>query len=308
MSAVLPAVSVRELRTVFIHNPVSGRASARGHRRDRVAAFIARHGLNATLVLTTHRGHAPELARTAIAEGAQLVVSVGGDGTMNEVASGILGSSALYGMIPTGSGNGLGRDLGLPMDFDRALDVLLDGRVRTIDTGEAAGYPFFNVMGLGFDAEIGRRFNATEGRGLFNYLQIGLRAFFAYRKETVTVTPAGAAPFGVEAFLASVANSTQYGNNARIAPRARLDDGQLDFVALTTGNPVLALPMVVRLFTGSMHRSRYARGAVAARFRLQRAAPGPIHTDGEIHDAPAEFEVVVRPRSLRVIVPPGTNG
>lgn len=303
MSNVPAGVDIRQLRTVFIHNPVSGKASIRGGRRDRIARFIADHRLNATLALTAHRGHATVLAREAVAEGVGLIVSVGGDGTMNEVAAGLVGSAALYGMIPTGSGNGLARDLGLPLDFGRALDVLLGGAVRTIDTGEAAGHPFFNVMGLGFDAEIGRRFNESKGRGFFNYIQIGLRAFFTYRKERITVQPEGGVAFSVDAFLASVANSTQYGNNARIAPRARLDDGQLDFVALTTGNLFLALPLVVRLFTRSIHRSRFARGAVAPRFRVTRAAPGPIHTDGEIHDCPAEFDVIVRSQSLRVVVP-----
>jgi len=303
MNADHAGVDIRRMRSVFILNPASGKASARARRRERVEHFIAHHRLDATLGLTTHRTHATELARAAVAAGVDLVVSVGGDGTMNEVASGVVGSSALYGMIPTGSGNGLARDLGLPMDFGRALDLLLGGTVRTIDTGDAAGHPFFNVMGLGFDAEIGRRFNECKGRGFFNYIQIGLRAFFAYRKERVTVEPEGGAPFRVDAFLASVANSTQYGNNARIAPRAQLDDGRLDFVALTTGNLFLALPLVVRLFTRSMDRSRYARGAVAPRFRIRRAAPGPIHTDGEIHDCPAEFDVVVRPQSLRIVAP-----
>lgn len=297
-------VDVRQLRTTFILNPVSGKASTRTRRRERIEQFIAQHRLNATLAISTHRRHAIDLSRTAVAGGVDLVVSVGGDGTMNEVATGVVDSPVLYGMIPTGSGNGLGRDLGLPMNFDRALDVLLGGVVRTIDTGEAGGHPFFNVMGLGFDAEIGRRFNETHGRrGLFNYVQIGLRAFFSYHRERITVQPEGGAAFSVDAFLASVANSTQYGNNARIAPQALLDDGRLDFVALTTGNLVLALPLVVRLFTRSMHRSRFARGAVAPRFRLTRAAPGPIHTDGEIHLCPADFDVIVRPKSLRVVVP-----
>ncbi len=295
--------SIRSLRSVFILNPASGKLSARARRSERVEQFIARHQLDATIALTTRRGHATELARDAAAAGVQLVVSVGGDGTMNEVASGLVATSALYGMIPTGSGNGLGRDLGLPMDFDRALDVLLDGAVRVIDTGIVDGHAFFNVMGLGFDAEIGRRFNACKGRGFFNYVQIGFRAFFAYRKQRITVEPEGGAAFSVDAFLASVANSTQYGNNARIAPRARLDDGRLDFVALTTGNLLLALPLVIRLFTRSMHRSRFARGAVAPRFRIRRAASGPIHTDGEIHDAPATFDIEVRPQSLRILVP-----
>lgn len=297
-------VSAKQLRATFILNPASGRAAARAGRREMIEQFIAQHQLDARLELTARRGHATDLARAAIAAGVQLIVSVGGDGTLNEVAAGVVGTSALYGMIPTGSGNGLGRDLGLPMDFARALALLLDGAVRTIDTGEVCGHPFFNVMGLGFDAAIGRRFNECRGRGFFNYVQIGLRTFFAYRKERITVEPAGASPFVVDAFLASVANSTQYGNNARIAPRARLDDGKLDFVAVTTRNLVAAVPLVVRLFSRSIDRSRFVRTVQASHFRIRRDAAGLIHTDGEIHECPAEFDVTIRARSLHVVVPP----
>lgn len=296
-------VDIRRLRTIFIVNPVCGRAATRARRRRQLEQFIARHRLTARLAPTTHAGHATELARAAVADGAELVVSVGGDGTMNEVASVLVGTDTCYGIVPAGSGNGLGRDLGLPMAVDRALDVLLAGAVRTIDTGIANGRPFFNVMGFGFDAEIGRRFNTCERRGFFNYLRIALRAFFTFRKQRLTVTTERGETFTLDAFLASVANSTQYGNNARIAPRARLDDGALDFVAITSGNALVALVLAVRMFTRSLDRSRFVRSATAARFRIHRDAPGPIHTDGEIHDAPAEFDVEVRPHSLRVVVP-----
>jgi diacylglycerol kinase (ATP) len=302
-SAERASVNAARLRTVFIVNPIAGRASARSHRLARVQDFIQSNRLNASIETTRRGGHAVELAHSAVRNGAQLVVSVGGDGTMNEVARALVGSSALYGMIPTGSGNGLGRDLGLPLEFGRALDVLLDGTVREIDTGEVNGLPFFNVMGLGFDAEIGRRFNLTHGRGFLNYLIIGTRAFFTYRRERLEIDIGDGTPVVLEAFVTSVANSTQYGNNARIAPRARLDDGVLDLVTITTGSPVAALPIVWRLFAGSIDRSHWVRTLSAPRFRIRRTAPGPIHTDGEVHDCEAVLDVLVRPRSLRVVVP-----
>jgi diacylglycerol kinase family enzyme len=224
---------------------------------------------------------------------------------MNEVAGALVGTRIMYGMIPTGSGNGLGRDLGLPMDFDRALELLLDGRLRTIDTGIVNGLPFFNVMGLGVDAEIGRRFNLSHRRGLLTYLRIGLGAFLDYRKELLRIDVGNGVPVQLEAFVTSVANSTQYGNNARIAPRARLDDGLLDLTSITTRNPARAALLVARMFTGSIDRSSDVRTFQSKGFTIERNASGPIHTDGEVHDCSATLEIEVRPQSLRVIVPEG---
>ncbi|MGH8019206.1 MAG: diacylglycerol/lipid kinase family protein, partial [Opitutaceae bacterium] len=259
--------------------------------------------LDARIVLSRQAGHARELAQAAVASGAQLVVSVGGDGTLNEVASALVGTGTLYGIIPTGSGNGLGRDLGLPLDFNRALRLLLDGAVREIDTGVAAGMPFFNVMGLGFDAEIGRRFNLSRGRGFGAYMRIGLGAFFTYHRQPVVIESDSGERVSTEAILVAVANSTQYGNNARIAPHARVDDGRLDLVAITTRNLFLALPLVVRLFRGSIDRSRFVRTISGTRFKIERVHAGPIHTDGEIHDCGEVIEIAVRPASLRVVAP-----
>lgn len=305
MSGAAAGVNAAQLRTRFIINPVSGPAATRAERRDRVENFIRQHRLAATIETTRHAGHATELARAAVAEGCGLVVSVGGDGTMNEVARALVGTPVIYGMVPMGSGNGLGRDLGVPLDFPRALAVLLDGAVRTIDTGEVNGLPFFNVMGLGFDAEIGRQFNLSRQRGFRTYLRIGFRTFFRYRKEPLTIEAEGCAGISVDAFVTAVANSTQYGNNARIAPRAALDDGKLDLVAIATSNPLWAVAIAARMFAGSIDRSRKVRTLQARRFVIRRAVAGPVHTDGEVHDCEAELHVAVRPASLRVAVSRG---
>ncbi len=296
-------VNAATLRTTFVVNPVAGRASSRAARRHRIEDFIRQHRLDARIDLSRRAGHARELAQAAVASGAQLVVSVGGDGTLNEVAGALVGTRALYGIIPTGSGNGLGRDLGLPLDFNRALHLLLDGAVREIDSGVVNGLPFFNVMGLGFDAEIGRRFNLSRRRGFWTYLRIGLGAFLTYRRQPVVIESDSGERVSMESILVTVANSTQYGNNARIAPRARLDDGRLELVAITTRNLLLALPLVARLFRGTIDRSRHVRTISGARFTIERAHAGPLHTDGEIHDCAATIEITVRPASLRVVTP-----
>lgn len=300
-------VSIRALRSVFIMNPVSGRRASRARRRERVAEFIARHGLNSKLLESSGAGHATELSRAAVAEGVDLVISVGGDGTMNEVGTPLVGKPTMFGLVPCGSGNGLARDLGVPQKIDRSLALLLDAQVRVIDTGVVNGLPFFNVAGLGFDAELSRRFNRCKERGLISYFRLGFGALLTERTERLVIEPEGAPAEEMPAYMTALANSTQYGNNAHIAPHARLDDGRLDVVVVKSGNPVLAFWLGLRAFAGTIDRSASVRSMQARSFTIRRARPGPIHTDGEVRECPATLEVRAVPASLRVLVPPALS-
>ncbi len=298
-------VSIRALRSVFIVNPVSGRPGTRARRRARLEAFLTRHQLDAQVLVSLRPGHAVELARSAVEEGAGLVVSVGGDGTINEVASMLVGREAHFAIIPCGSGNGLARDLAIPRGFDQALDLLLDARVRVIDSGTVNGLPFFNVAGFGFDAVVGERFNRCSGtRGLASYLRIGLAALVTTPTEPLVIEPEGGPSERMPSFMTAIANSTQYGNNARIAPRASLDDGKLDVVVVQSRNLFRAVWLGLRAFAGTIDRANGVRTLRAPAFILRRTAAAPIHVDGEVHVCPPTIEVRVVPRSLRVLVPP----
>ena len=252
---------------------------------------------------TTGNLHARELALSAIDDGFERIVSVGGDGTMNEVASALVNTGVPLGLVPLGSGNGLARNLGLPLEFDRAVEVALTGGVRTIDSGRVNGHAFFNVMGAGYDAELGRRFNDSKRRGFLTYLGVGVSLFCSYPKQRYEIGREGHAPVVFEAFLLSVANSTQYGNGAHIAPGASLDDGRLDLVAITTSNPIHVPGLLTRLFSGKMDRSSHVVTISSHRFDILRALPGPVHTDGEIHEMDTKLEVEVLPGSLTMAVP-----
>jgi YegS/Rv2252/BmrU family lipid kinase len=288
----------------FIFNPTSGRAGRNARLLPLLREFIASRGLDADLVSTEGPGHATVLAREAVWAGCQRIVAVGGDGTMNETAQALRHAPASLALVPTGSGNGLARHLGLPGQARAALELAASPKAgfSVIDTGSVNGMPFFNAMGLGLDADVSQRFNRVKRRGLPSYLRTALVAFFHRRNESLVVTgPDG--PETLEAVLVAVANSDQYGNGARIAPGARADDGLLDLVAVGPISPIAGAGLAARLFLGNFDRSRHVRRMRAARFRIERAAEGPIHTDGEVHPAPAVLEIVVHPRSLRVITP-----
>jgi diacylglycerol kinase (ATP) len=290
-------------RARFIFNPRSGHNARNPWLLDRARDFIAQHRLDAKVVLTERPRHATELASRALDEGCRLVVAIGGDGTMNEVACALVGSDAALGLIPCGSGNGLGRHLGIPGPGRGAFRALLAGHTRLIDTGLAAGHPFFNAMGLGFDAEISARFNALSSRGLAAYARTTWNTLFSYQPAHYSIRADGFEPLSSRAFLVAVANSDQYGNDCYIAPHARVDDGQLDLTLLRRLTVFNALPLAERLFTKRIDGSPSVLRMRAPRFEIERATDGPIHTDGEVREAGRVVEIAVRPSSLRIAVP-----
>jgi len=274
------------VKTRLIVNPRSGGAA---RTLGPAQTFAAAEG--AEMRLTARAGHAGELAHEALAEGCGLVVAVGGDGTINEVAAALIGTGAVLGVVPGGSGNGLGRALGLGLSAGRALQTLKHGRTRCIDTGIADGHPFFNLAGLGFEAEIAARFNRSSRRGLAGYFRVAA-ATETQRRE-------------LEALTLTVANGQQFGGHALIAPRARLDDGRLDLTTVPPPTAWNALPLVLALFRGTLAARRGVTMTTGGRFVVERPSPGLLHVDGEVHSAGTRIVFEVRPASLLVMAPAG---
>jgi diacylglycerol kinase (ATP) len=288
----------------FIFNPRSGPRRRNAHVLPLLREFIASRRLDAELEVTTSPGHATDLARAAVADRCDRVVSVGGDGTMNEVAQALVHSPTALALVPCGSGNGLARHLGLPISHLPALELAADpaARIATIDTGTVNQRPFFNAMGLGFDAEISRRFAQVTGRGLAGYVRAVLGAFGGWKGELCHIE-AGSEREAIEILLIAIANSDEYGSGAIIAPGARVDDGLLDLVAVRPLGLFRAMAFAVRLFRGTLDHSGSIRHLRGARFVVERPAPGLIHTDGECHSEGAILEIAVQPGSLKMVTP-----
>jgi len=290
------------LKTRVIYNPRSGFLARRPDVLALVQRFVAERLPDASVVPTERGGHATALARQALAEGCGLVVSVGGDGTMNEVAQALIGTDAVLGLLPCGSGNGLARHLGIPLTLAAALELLLTGQPRMIDAGHADGRPFFVTAGLGFEAEITHGFARLSNRGLAGYIRTGLSSWWGYAPQEHIITHEGKRHTR-RALTLAVANCNQYGNNARIAPRALVDDGLLDLAAVPPVGPLNALPLLLALFNGRLDRRADVLQLRGASFTVERPALGPLHVDGEPCEAGARVEFSVRPRCLRVLVP-----
>jgi diacylglycerol kinase (ATP) len=292
-------------RALAVLNPRAGLAA----RRAAAALERSAHWSGVRLHVTTRPGEAREVAAEAAAAGVELVLSLGGDGTANEIASGLLGTEAALGLVPVGSGNGLARTLGIPLDPDHALRLLADGVERRMDVGTANGRPFLNVSGAGFDAEVGADFQAHGQRGgrrgVLTYVRLSLRKTWSYQAES-WVLEAGSQRFEGRALVVACMNGQQYGGGAVMAAGARLDDGLLDVVVIEDAPRFEIAWNATRLFLGGIEKFRRYRRFPAASAVLRANRPFLHHRDGEPEPAHASLEFGLRPGALRILVPRGT--
>ena len=294
-------------RAAVIINPISGsghRLNVARDRAERAASLMAARGVDGQVFITEHPGHARELAAAALAQGVPLVMAWGGDGTVNEVGTALAFRDATLGVIPSGSGNGLARELRIPFDPAGAIDVALGGRECRIDAGELDGRLFFNIAGIGLDARVAHRFaeSGSGRRGLRRYVGITVRELFTYEPDYHTIVTDGRTQ-NVRALLIAIANARQYGNGALIAPAARLDDGRLDVVVVAARSPLAVLMQVPRVFTGRIADVRGVTISTAVDIQVSARAPMLYHVDGEPFVGGATVKARSWPAALRVAMP-----
>lgn len=277
---------------LFIVNPISGKG-----RKERIISFLRKEGCK--IMFTEYAGHAEKIAREA---DERIIVAVGGDGTVNEVARGILGSEKTLGIIPCGSGDGLALHLGISRKFEKAYKTVIAGKTERIDTGEINSRPFFSVCGLGFDATVSERFAKSGKRGLWNYIRQGLDTWRTYEPETFAIDIDGR-HYEHSAMFITIGNSNQWGNGAKITPLADIRDGLLDMTVVDEFN-ALELPWLgIRLMSGSAHKSRRVHSYRGKHIKIKRNAAGAVHADGDWFETGAEIDITILPESLNVIIP-----
>ncbi|HXC04120.1 MAG TPA: YegS/Rv2252/BmrU family lipid kinase, partial [Bacteroidia bacterium] len=252
--------------------------------------------------LWEHRSQKEELFRKALEGDYETVVAVGGDGTVNAVASALSGTSKKLGIIPLGSGNGLARHLGIPLDPVKALHMLGTAQTKLIDTCLLNGKTFFCTAGVGFDAHIGKLFAESRKRGMETYASMTIREIFSYIPHQYRLTVDGK-EYEHDAFVVAFANAAQYGGNAFIAPLADIQDGLID-ISIIKPFPILkGIPMAWRLFNKTLDRSSAVILLRGKHIVLEREKTGPVHYDGEPDIMGEKLEISIIPASLRVLVP-----
>ena len=287
-------------RIAFIVNPVSG-----GKDKKKVLAAIDRY-LDRSLftyeVLTTGKpGDATAWARESDAD---VVVAVGGDGTVSEVALGLLGTDKALGIIPCGSGDGLALHLGISRNPVKAVRVLNAACIVRIDTARLDGRPFFCTAGVGLDADVADAFARSSKRGLGTYIATAWNLWMHGDRASQYRIGTDAATWSGPAVIVTVGNANQWGNEARIVPKASLRDGLLDVTVVepfaTWEIPALA----ARLMTGKADTSRHVRTFRSTHVHIRRDHTGPAHLDGDPFEAGVDLDLRIAPGTLNVVVPP----
>jgi len=291
-------------KIAFIINPNSGTRN-----KDDLPALINKvlnkDRYEPTIVFTEYAGHGHELAIRFVEEKYEYVIACGGDGTMNEVASSLVHTDVVFGIIPYGSGNGLARHLGISMFPTRALKQINNHLVKTMDYGVANESKFFCTCGTGFDAHVSHQFSRQGKRGFITYFKTILKEYIRY-KPYIYVLKNEEFEIRQQAFLITFANASQYGNNAFIAPRASVSDGILD-VCILKPFSFFAIPwLAFLLFQKEIERSKHISIVRVKEVVLIRRKEGAFHIDGDPVEKGKEIHVKIIPEGLKVLT--GKNG
>ena len=290
----------KRTKIVFIINPISG-TSDKKHIIDLISDYMDSDRFDWTICRTEYRGHAVTIANEASKEGADVVVAVGGDGTVNEVARSLIHTDTALGIVPCGSGNGLARHLYIPMKPEGALQVISDCHIEKLDFGMINLQPFFCTCGVGFDADISDRFAKADHRGLITYARNTIKLGLKYTPETYEITIDGERQVH-EAFLITCANASQYGNDFYIAPQASMRDGLMDVTLLEPFSLLEAPRLAIQCFSKTITSNKRVRSFRCRHLHIKRSAPGVIHFDGDPTDAGEELDVRIVPQGIRMVV------
>lgn len=289
-------------KIAFIINPISGTENKEHLIEYLHETFLPAKGYEAIYHMTKGSQDAYEASKGFVEQGFDIVVAVGGDGTVNQVAKGLLYSNTRLAIIPFGSGNGLARHLKVPLSYFGAVDTVLQGNTVEIDAARINDEIFFCTAGLGFEAVIGDRFNTAGTRGLITYMEYCAKEYVKYVRESYTIEIAGKV-YDSKAFLITFANSAQWGNNVFIAPEASISDGMIDMVIWKRA-PLVSMPILAaELLLKTIQYSEFVDTFRAKSVKIRRRKPGLIQFDGESRYMGEDIEVAVLEHAIKVMVP-----
>jgi len=289
-------------RILFIMNPISGTVKKSGIPKL-IEEHLDKDYFDYSISETRYSGHAADIAREAKEQEYDVVVAVGGDGTVNEVARSIVHSDTALGIIPCGSGNGLARHLMLPTNIRKAIETINMHTIHELDYGLINDHPFFCTCGMGFDAFISMKFAEAGRRGPVTYLENILREGMKYKGEDYEITDENGT-YKEHAFLISCANASQYGNNAYIAPQASMSDGLLDVIVMEPFDIIDAPQISIDMFNKTLDKNARVKTFRTKKIHIHRQEPGLIHYDGDPVMTDADVDISIVSKGIKVIVNP----
>lgn len=291
-------------RVWVLVNPRSGLRWSFDRMRGAMDRFWERPGTEVVYQFCQNPGDGVEKAQRAVAAGADTILVAGGDGTVNSIGRALIGTPVVLGIIPVGSGNGFARHFGIPLDPARAVEALAQGRVQKVDVGVVDRHPFLVTCSMAWEAAVARTFARSPIRGILPYVFAGMQELFDYAPQDLAIELDGGRELTFrEPMIFTVANLSQYGGGARIAPEARSDDGMLELVVVLRQDLAVLIANIGRLFDGTLA----AMPEVAThRFRtlvVRRSHASPIQVDGELVEAGSTVNVGLHASTLDVLVP-----
>lgn len=290
-------------RILFIVNPNSAKRN-----RNRISTAIKNsidQKLNKiTISYTKSAKHAITLSKNAVADSVDVIVAVGGDGTVNEVASQIINSPSVLGIVPLGSGNGLARHLGIPLNIEKAISLISKNNTSPIDTATINGKSFVSIAGVGFDAFVAERFAAGTRRGFLGYFQIIANEYLHYKPQKYGLIFDDGKVISEKALFIALANSNQFGYNTTIAPNAKIKDGLLD-VCIVKKPEIYRLPLIANLLLlKRVDISPLVKIIKTKSLTINRAENDVVNIDGEPLILEKDLEIKINPLSLKIIINP----
>ncbi len=288
-------------KVCVIINPISGTESKKNIPEEVAAAFDQKE-FDVVFRITGYPNHATEIAKDALDNGFKHILTAGGDGTINEVAKVLVNTDAILGIIPFGSGNGLARDLNIPLDSEKAIQIILQGNTRIIDYGSANGNIFFCTCGVGFDAFISDKFADEKKRGPLGYVRNIVEGVIEFKPEDYELIYDGGV-IKERALIVNCANASQYGNEAYIAPGADMEDGKMNVSILKPLNPNEVLNTTFQLFTKNIDKNSKMTTFLTKKITINRSREGVMHVDGEPVETGKTIDVKIYPKGLRVFAP-----
>ena len=292
-------------KILFVVNPISGTLD-KGAIPSLVEKYLNKDLFDYDIRFTEYAGHASEMAKQAADDGYAIVTAVGGDGTVNEVGRSLVHTDTALAIIPSGSGNGLARHLLLPMSARKCIEIINEDQTRPLDYGVINDLPFFCTCGMGFDAFVSMKFAEAGKRGPITYVQKVLEEGLKYRPETYVITDDSGTEH-YKAFLVSVANASQYGNNAYIAPQASMSDGLLDVVIMEPFDILEAPQISIEMFNKTLNKNSKNKTFRTKHIHVHRSSAGVIHYDGEPMMSGADIDVHLEEKGINILINPFTN-
>jgi len=279
----------------FIINPISGTG-----KQKNIVEIVKKYFNfeNYDFAYTNKKGHASELCKSAINDNVNIIVAVGGDGTVNECAKELINKNVALAVLPCGSGNGFAYNIGMKKKLIEAIKQLNNGKIKKIDTATLNLIPFVNVSGVGFDAHIAHLFSKTKIRGFSSYIKLVLKKVLAYNSNYYTLKT-NVKDYKFQAYFIAFANSVQYGNDIKISPQSNLNDGKTDIVVIKNF-PKWKIPyFIYQMYKGKIHKNKYVEIIREKRIEIIHDS-NPIHIDGEPYSVNNSINIETIPNSLKI--------